>query len=87
MFVTPGIEGLLEDEITIGVKGNHDILVAQTGLDREPSSVIRVEKTQMWTLLEGRSDAWGAIAGRGGTCSGAGDRGSADRMFWRCWVR
>jgi hypothetical protein len=43
MFVAPGLEGLLEDEITIGVKGNHDILVAQTGLDREPSSVIHVE--------------------------------------------
>ncbi len=43
MFVAPGLEGLLEDEITIGVKGNHDILVAQTGLDREPSSVISVE--------------------------------------------
>ncbi len=43
MFVAPGLEGLLEDEITIGVIGNHDILVAQMGLDREPSSVIRVE--------------------------------------------
>ena len=24
-------------------KGNHDILVTQMGLDREPSSVIRIE--------------------------------------------
>jgi hypothetical protein len=43
MFVAPGLEGLLEDEVTIGVKGNRDILVTRTGLDREPSSVIRVE--------------------------------------------
>ena len=43
MFVAPGLEGLLEDEVTIGMKGNHDILVTQTGLDREPSSVIRIE--------------------------------------------
>ncbi len=42
-FVAPGLEGLLEDEVTIGVKGNHDILVTQTSLDREPSSVICVE--------------------------------------------
>ncbi len=43
MFVIPGLEGLLEDEVTIGVKGNHDILVTQRGLDWEPSSVIHVE--------------------------------------------
>ncbi len=41
--ITPAFEGLLEDEIAIGVIGNHDILVAGTGLDGELSSVIRVE--------------------------------------------
>ena len=43
MLVAPGLEGLLEDEIAIGVIGNHDILVAGTGLDGESSSVIRAE--------------------------------------------
>ncbi len=43
MFVATGLEGLLEDEVTIGMKGNHDILVTRTGFDREPSSVICVE--------------------------------------------
>ncbi len=36
-------EGFLEDEIAIGVIGNHDILVARAGLDGEPSHVVRVE--------------------------------------------
>ncbi len=43
MGVAPAFEGLLEDEIAIGVIGNHDILVARVGLDEEPSRVVRVE--------------------------------------------
>jgi hypothetical protein len=41
--ITPAFDGLLEDEIAIGVIGIHDILVAVTGLDGELSSVIHVE--------------------------------------------
>ncbi len=43
MGVAPAFEGLLEDEIAIGMIGDHDILVARAGLDGEPSCVIRVE--------------------------------------------
>ncbi len=43
--VAPAFEGLLEDEIAIGMIGNHDILVARVGLDGEPSCVVCVELT------------------------------------------
>jgi hypothetical protein len=43
VFITPGLEGLLEDEVAIGVIGNHHILVAGPGLDGETSGVICVE--------------------------------------------
>ncbi len=43
VFITPGLEGLLEDEVAIGVIGNHHILVARPGLDEETSGVICVE--------------------------------------------
>ncbi len=43
MFITPDLEGLLEDEVAIGVIGNHHILVARPGLDGETSGVICVE--------------------------------------------
>jgi hypothetical protein len=45
MGVAPAFEGLLEDEIAIGMIGNHDILVARAGLDGEPSRVVCVELT------------------------------------------
>ncbi len=41
VFITPG--RLLEDEVAISVIGNHHILVAGPGLDRETSGVICVE--------------------------------------------
>ncbi len=43
--VALAFEGLLEDEIAIGVIGIHDILVARVGLDREPSHIVCVELT------------------------------------------
>jgi hypothetical protein len=43
MGVTPVLEGLLEDEIAISMVGNHDVLIARVGLDREASSVNCVE--------------------------------------------
>ncbi len=43
MLITPGLEGLLEDEVAIGVIGNHHILVAGPGLDKKTSGVVCVE--------------------------------------------
>jgi hypothetical protein len=43
VFIAPGLEGLLEDEVAIGVIGNHHILVAGPGLDGETSGVVCVE--------------------------------------------
>ncbi len=43
VFVAPGLEGLLKDEVTIGVMGNHDILVARPCSDREAAGIVRVE--------------------------------------------
>ena len=43
VLVAPGLEGLLKDEVAIGVIGDHDILVARAGLDREAASFVRVE--------------------------------------------
>ncbi len=43
MLVAPGLEGLLEDEIAIGVIGNHDVLVSRPSPDWETSCIIRVE--------------------------------------------
>ena len=44
MFITPSLEGLLEDEVAIGVIGNHRILVAGPGLEGEISGVICVDR-------------------------------------------
>jgi hypothetical protein len=43
VFITPGLEGLLEDEVAISKIGNHHILVAGPGLDGETSGVVCVE--------------------------------------------
>lgn len=45
MLAAPGLEGLLKDDVSIGMIGNHGILVAQPDLDREPSgtSIVCVE--------------------------------------------
>ncbi len=41
--VTLGLEGLLEDDVAIGMEGNHDILVSRACSDRETASVIGEE--------------------------------------------
>ncbi len=43
VIITPSLDGLLEDEVAIGVIGNHHILVAGPGLDGETSGVVCVE--------------------------------------------
>ncbi len=41
--VTHGLEGLLEDEVAVGLEGNHDILVAGACFDGEAASVVGEE--------------------------------------------
>ncbi len=43
MAVALGLECLLEDEIAIGIVGNHDILVPQVCSDWKAASVIHVQ--------------------------------------------
>jgi hypothetical protein len=38
--VTLGLEGLLENEVAIGMKGNYNILVAGVSSDGEAASVV-----------------------------------------------
>ncbi len=40
MAVTLGLEGLMEDEVAIGVEGDHYILVAGASSDGEVASVV-----------------------------------------------
>ncbi len=40
--VIPGLEGLLENEVAVGMVGNHHILVARARLDQEMISVVCV---------------------------------------------
>ncbi len=48
LAVNLGFESLLEDEVTIGVEGNHDILVARACSDREVASVIGEELAEQF---------------------------------------
>ncbi len=41
--VIPGLEGLLENEVAVGMVGNYLILVARARLDRETTCVVCVE--------------------------------------------
>ncbi len=43
MAITLGLEGLLEDEVAVGVEGNHHILVAGASSDGEATGVISKE--------------------------------------------
>ncbi len=44
--VIPGLEGLLENEVAVGMVGDHHILVARACLDRETTCVICVEPAE-----------------------------------------
>ena len=46
MAIALGLEGLLKDEVAIGVKGDHHILVTGTSSDREAAGVISKELAQ-----------------------------------------
>ena len=43
VFVASGFEGLLKDEVAISVVCDHDILVARSSFDGEPTRIICVE--------------------------------------------
>ncbi len=44
--VIPGLEGLLENKVAIGMVGDHHILVARARLDRETTCVVCVEPAE-----------------------------------------
>ncbi len=44
--VIPALEGLLENEVAVGMVGDHHILVARACLDREMTCVICVEPVE-----------------------------------------
>ena len=46
MSIALGLEGLLKDEVAIGVKGDHHILVTGTSPDRKAAGVISKELAQ-----------------------------------------
>ncbi len=48
MAVTLGLEGLLEDEVAIGIEGNHGILVARASYDGEAASVVGEELAEQF---------------------------------------
>jgi hypothetical protein len=52
MAVTFGLECLLEDEIAIGMEGNHDVLVPQACPDRKAASVVCVQPAEELHLDE-----------------------------------
>ncbi len=58
----PGLERLLEDEVAVGMAGDHHILVAQARLDRKAPCVICVQLADGVNLDE---DLMGGYKGGG----------------------
>ncbi len=48
--VALGFEGFLEDEIAVGVEGNHDVLVARACSDREAARVVGEELAEQFCV-------------------------------------
>ncbi len=67
--VTLGLEGLLEDEVAVGVECNHDILVTRASSDGEEASVVSEELAERFFLTKTRLK--GVAMGGGRTASGA----------------
>jgi hypothetical protein len=87
VLVTPGFEGLLKDEVAIGMVGNHDVLVARLCFDGEKTGVIGVE------LADGQDAdeefvGWG-FRGNGWRrrWQGSGALGLGRPDVWRHWAR
>jgi hypothetical protein len=92
MGVSLRLEFLLEDEIVIGMEGNHDVLIplcALTGKWPVSSvySLLRGGYTGMKTCLDGTSALLGAVVGSARGDKGVGSLDLADLTFWRCWTR
>ncbi len=49
LAVALGFEGLLKDEVVIGMEGNHDVLVAGVCSDRETARVIGEELAEQFS--------------------------------------
>ena len=83
MFVCFSREGLLQDEVSLGLVSNHNILIAQASADREPPGVIRIKladgvdriNTSLEASIGGRSGS------RGGLAVGSGLVGLDERTF------
>jgi hypothetical protein len=52
VVVIPGLKGLLENEVAIGMVGDHHILVARARLDQETTCVVCVEPAEGMDLDE-----------------------------------
>ncbi len=84
MYVLLAFEGLLEDEVSLFVVRNHDILVALMG-KRPVSSVYSLLIGYVLTKRRGFSPGGMIGFSLGGLA--AGGFGLVDRMFWRCCAR
>ncbi len=90
MAVAFGLECLLEDEIAIGVEGNHDVFPKHALIGKQPvSSMYSLLRgyTMMKTWLDGSSAGLGAVVGRAGGAKGVGSLGLVNPTFWHCWAR
>jgi hypothetical protein len=82
--VTLDIEGLLEDEVAVGVEGNHYRLVAGESSDREAAGDVGKELAEMTnTWLDGIEMGGGRIT----SGVGNGGLGFVDQSCWDCWAR
>jgi hypothetical protein len=79
--VALGFEFFLEDEVAVGVEGNHDILVAGACSDREVASVVGEELAEQFC---DDKDLVGRRCNGSGNARGAGevDLGFVDWTFW-----
>ncbi len=68
--VTFGLEGLLEDEVAVGMEDNHDILVARASSDGEVASFVGKELADLFFVM---TKTWleGIAMGGGRTARGA----------------
>jgi hypothetical protein len=85
--VALGFESLLEDEVAIGMEGNHDVLVA--GLCSDGERPVSLVKSLLSGFVMAKTWLEGVAMGGGRTTRGAGkvDLAFVNRTFWHCWAR
>ncbi len=82
--VTLGLEGLLENEVAVGVEGDHYIMVAGTSSDREEAGVVSKELAERLCYNKNLV-GWHCNKRRQNHCgAGDGGLGFVDRTFCRC---